>query len=339
MFQVPVWYAVLGRFARATLRVAHSERTGPWPPYQTDLVLSGAEASVWIHAASLGETKGVLALLRHLPSHVGVTLTATTTAGRERLRKSGHEAFLLPCDDHRTVSDFLATRHIQKALFLEAEAWPAILGTLQKAKIPTAFAAFRSSPTSMRRWRLFSKVFPGWTKSVDTVWTDTPRSVGAVKALGFSSVRPGVSLKWAGIPFQEALGTGPHAAISLHLRDLPILRSLVRESPHRGWLWFPRRPWQAALFRAWARLLAVHPVASKTPGPGEVYVSNRFGEVAALVLGCRSAWVSPGHDTEEPFRLGVASVSTGRPPREIARPEDPTDSAANEIVSWLLKEA
>src|ERR1035437_3799824 len=144
MFQVPVWYAVLGRFARATLRVAHSERTGPWPPYQTDLVLSGAEASVWIHAASLGETKGVLALLRHLPSHVGVTLTATTTAGRERLRKSGHEAFLLPCDDHRTVSDFLATRHIQKALFLEAEAWPAILGTLQKAKIQIGRASCRA---------------------------------------------------------------------------------------------------------------------------------------------------------------------------------------------------
>ena len=275
--------------------------------------------------------------MRHSPPHAPVTLTATTRSGRDRLRKAGHEAFLLACDDHRTAVEFVATRRIRKALFLEAEAWPAILGTLQEAKIATAFAAFRSSPTSMRRWRLLSKAFPGWTESVESVWTDHPETTASVVALGFPNVRPGTSLKWAGIPFQEAPGTGPDAAVSLHLRDLPALASLVRGQRNPAWIWFPRRPWQAPLFRIWARLLRMSPVATADPDPGQVYVSPRFGEVATLLPGCRSAWVSPGHDTEEPFRLGVARVGTGHPPREIQRPQVDADAVAAEIADWLVR--
>lgn len=326
-FRLPTWYAALGRAARSVLRASRSARTGPWTASETD--------SVWIHAASLGEAKGALSLLRLLPGHVSLTLTATTRAGRDRLRATGHEAFLLPCDDRRSAQEFLAARRVRKALFLEAEAWPATLETLSRAGIPTAFAAFRSSPPSMRRWRLFSKAFPGWTESIEAVWTDRPENVEAAQALGFARVRPGGSLKWIGTPFPEPSGKGFDAAVSLHLRDLPALASLVRGQRNPAWLWFPRRPWQAPVFRAWARLLRLSPIATADPGPGQVYVSPRLGEVAGLLPNCRSAWVSPGHDTEEPFRLGVARVGTGRPPREIPRPDAQEDSVAAEIADWL----
>jgi hypothetical protein len=300
--------------------------------------------SVWIHCASLGEAKGVLALLRLVPGDMAITLTSATSAGRSRLEESGFDAFLLPCDDRRTVAGFLASRRVRKALFLEAEAWPVVLESLERAGIPFAFAAFRTSPRSMRRWKLFQTAFPGWTDSVDTVWTDRPESVEAARALGFPRVRPGVSLKWAGVGFAEAFGTGPHAAMSLHLVDLPSLLHLSRARRDRGWIWFPRRPWLAPLFRAWARLCGLRPVASPSPESGEVYVSPRFGEAPRLVPGCKSAWVSPGHDTQEPFHLGVPEVTTGRPPRSVAVPKTPSeasaapaaDSLAAEIVAWLL---
>jgi hypothetical protein len=242
------------------------------------------------------------------------------------------------------VAGFLASRRVRKALFLEAEAWPVVLETLDRSGIPLAFASFRASPRSMRRWRWFQSVFPGWPASVDAVWTDRPESTEAVRALGFRGVRPGGSLKWAGVGYAEAPGTGPHAAVSLHLADLPSLHHLARTRCDRGWLWFPRRPWQAPLFRSWARICGLRPVASAEPGCGEVHVSRRFGEAARLLPGCKSAWISPGHDTEEPFHLGVLQVSTGRPPHVLptpvvvsgaSTPPDP-DTFAREIVAWLL---
>lgn len=327
MIRIPAWYAAAGKFARILLRLSGSERTGPWPSPLSD--------SVWIHCASLGEAKGALALVGFLPDDIAVTLTSTTVPGRDRLRDWGIEAFLLPCDDRRTVREFLAARRIRRALFLEAEAWPAILDALGGSGIPTAFAAFRTSPRSMSRWRALGKVFPGWTDSVDTVWTDRPEDVATSLSLGFRRVRPGTSLKWAGIPLPQATGEGPDAAISIHLKDLPTLRALVRHSQGRGWLWFPRRPWQAPAFRLCARLSGLRPVETASPGPGQVYVSARFGEVAELLPGCASAWVSPGHDTEEPHRLGAASVSTGRPSRDVPRPDVQADSVAAEVAAWI----
>lgn len=329
VIRIPAWYVAAGTLAGFLLRRAGSGRTGPWPSPPSD--------SVWIHCASVGEAKGVMALLRLLPGDLALTLTSTTVAGRDRLRRSGHDALLLPCDDRRTLREFLAARRVRRALFLEAEAWPAALEALGRSSIPTAFAAFRSSPRSLRRWRSFQAVFPGWTDRVDLAWTDRPGCVDAVRSLGFRNVLPGHPLKWAGYPLPEAVGTGPDAAISLHVRDIPALAALVRHRPSKGWLWFPRRPWQAPLFRLLARLSGLRPVAAPPPSPGQVYVSPRFGEVAALLPGCGWAWVSPGHDTEEPFHFGVRAVSTGHPSRNVPRPVAEPDSVATGIAAWISR--
>ncbi|HXP89485.1 MAG TPA: glycosyltransferase N-terminal domain-containing protein [Fibrobacteria bacterium] len=336
LIRIPAWYVAAGNLAGFLLRRGGSGRTGPWPQPLSD--------SVWIHCASVGEAKGVTALLRLLPRDLAVTLTSTTVAGRDRLLRCGFDAFLLPCDDRRTVRGFLAARRIRRALFLEAEAWPVVLEVLGRSGLPVAVGAFRTSARSMRRWKAFGMVFPGWNDSVDAVWTDRPESTEAVRAFGIRCVRPGGSLKWVGVGYAKASGTGPHAAMSLHLVDLPSLHQLSRTRRDRGWLWFPRRPWQAPLFRAWARLCGLRPVVSGRPERGEVHVSPRFGEAAHLLPGCKSAWVSHGHDTEEPFHLGVSQVSTGRPPRLLPAPvvlseastaPDP-DTFAREIVAWLL---
>jgi len=138
--RIPGWYALAGRLARGGLRLFGSERIGPWPPARTE--------TVWIHAASLGEAKGPLSVLRFLPPGLPLTLTATTSAGLERLREAGLEVFRLPRDDRASVDDFLRSRGVRAALFLEAEAWPVALEALSRRDIPVAFAAFRSLPSS-----------------------------------------------------------------------------------------------------------------------------------------------------------------------------------------------
>lgn len=173
--ELPAWHRMLGTAARALLTAARSERTGPWAD-------PGRE-TVWIHAASLGESKGVETLLALLPAESATTITCTTRAGVLRLRSRGIPALFLPCDDSATAAEFIRARRVRRALFLEAEAWPAILRTLESLEIPVAFAALRSGPGSMRRWRILSALFPGWNSGVEVAWTDRTDSVDAVRAL------------------------------------------------------------------------------------------------------------------------------------------------------------
>ncbi|MBK9579027.1 MAG: hypothetical protein IPK50_14320 [Fibrobacterota bacterium] len=306
-----------------------SPRLGPWEIAPGD--------TVWMHAASVGEAKGIVALLRFLPTGFPLTLTATTRSGVERLSRTGHPTFLLPLDEPLSVDRFLDLRRVRVALFFEAEAWPGILQMLRERSIPTAFAAFRSSRASLRKWRRFSRLFPGWTGGVAAVWTDSVTLVGAVERLGFAKVLPGTTLKWAGHPVlaRQPRETPLAAAVSFHLRDLPTVLDLAQTHPREGWLWFPRRPGRIRLHRLLARIAGLR-VVEGIPDPGEVRISQTFGETPRWLPLARFCWVSPGHDLEEPYRYGLREVWTGRPPRQALRMAAPSDGVAREIAHWLL---
>jgi len=327
-FRAPLWYRAIGSCARLVLQAAQSPRVGPWP--------KAPQPTVWIHAASLGESKGSETLAAALPPGVAATFTCTTRAGVDRLRSRGLDCLHLPCDDAASLSDFLDSRKIRRLLLLEAETWPGLLASTAERGIPVAIAAFRGSPRSIARWRRFDRWFPGWTDAVERVWSASTEQESSIASLRFREVLPGHPLKWTGAPPPAGPGDGPDAAISLHLRDLPTLRRLVSSRSGRGWLWFPRHPHTAPIFRLRARMLGLSLTNSVVPEEGMVRISRRLGEVGALLPGCRSAWVSPGHDLEEPSRLGVPETTTGDPPRTVPRPEKGNDLLVEEIVSWLI---
>jgi len=308
--------------------VVGSARRGPWA------VAPGPTA--WLHAASIGEAKGLVALLRFLPTGFPLTLTATTRAGMERLARTGHPAFLLPLDEPVSVERFLDQRRVAVAVFLESEAWPCALQALQRRSVPVAFAALRCSRASMERWRRFTRLFPGWTRTVDQVWTDSVTYVGAVERLGFARVAAGTSLKWAGHPpAPPTLREAPlSAAVSFHLRDLASVVQLARSRPRDGWLWFPRRPHRVRLHRLAARLAGLYTVET-TPGPGQVRISTTFGETGPWLSRARFCWVAPGHDVEEAHRMGVPEVWTGRVPRRTSPPGTSPDVVAVRIAEWI----
>jgi hypothetical protein len=270
-----------------------------------------------------------------------LTLTATTAAGLARLRRERPDlaSFPLPWDDATTVDLFLAARRVERAVFFEAEAWPAAFGRLASRGIPLAMASVRCSPRSRRRWRLFSALFPDWTKSVSMAWADGPAR--ALEDLGFAAARSGASLKWAGVPAVPATPIpGRVAALSYHLRDLPRLASLVRGHPGRAWLWFPRRLSLVPVSRLLAKALGLEVVSDDaSPAPGQAWISPRLGLVVERIPGCEAAWVSPGHDREEPRRLGVPALldapsegSTGSDNHDkILAPE----AALRELVAWI----
>jgi len=330
-FAPPAWYRAMGRILTPVFRVARSPRTGPWHTIEP--------GATWIHAASLGELKGVLRLLESLPAAHRVYLTSSTESGLDLLRREvpQHPTGLLPLDSESVAREFLDALRPSCALFFESEAWPCHLAELSRRAIPIAFAAFRTTPTSMRRWKRFTSIFPGWTDSVTTAWTDGSSPSGALRKLGFRDVRQGHSLKWAGWPVAPpAPPSHRRAAMSLHLRDLTEIVRMMRRDPQAGWLLFPRRLWLRHLLRILVRRIGLGIAHQPSPEQGQVWIAPRFGMAREQLATCPWAWVSEGHDTEEPFVLGAKDVWTGSPPRKVERTEISTEQTRTEIVKWIL---
>lgn len=328
-FRLPAWYRFPGSAAAPFARLIAPERFGPW--------IRREGRPVWIHAASLGELKASVRLAHALPPNTPCFLTATTTAGWRKLRRElpDRPSALLPFDELRTIRRFLDAVAPRCAVFLEAEAWPAAFHELSSRRIPLALAAFRSSSDSLRRWRRFGRLFPGWTSGVGALWTDGSNPTEIVRELGFAQVRPGTSLKWAG-----ATPRAPHshahlgAALSIHLRDLPAILRLRHLHP-TGWLWFPRRLGLRLPLVWFARSVGAKVVREPQPGPGEIWIAPEFGLVRELLPSCRVAWVSPGHDTEEPFHLGAAHVLTGNPAVRVESTVPGAAATLRELLDWI----
>lgn len=330
-FAIPRWYAVAGRILRSVGRAIGSPRVAAWPASEA--------GPVWIHAASLGEIKGAIRLAETLADHAPVVATSTTTTGLAKLRRELPRARsgILPLDERSVVDSFLDAARPSCAVFLEAEAWPVALAALSDRSTPVAVAAFRDGPASIARWTRFSRLFPGWTDSVQTVWTGDPGRIRAVSDLGFHDVRPGTSLKWAGIPARPSDPSARRsAAISIHARDLPVLRKLVAHWPGTGWLWYPRRLSLRIPLKLLARALGLRIVEQPRPDPGEVWIAPRFGMVADTLQVCRRAWVSAGHDLEEPRILAVAEVFAGDPPIRVSAKDRDPESVVEQIASWAV---
>lgn len=330
-FPIPRWYAVAGRIAGSVARAIGSPRVAAWPASEAD--------PVWVHAASLGEIKSAIRLAEALAGQVPVVATSTTSAGLAKLRRElpCARSGLLPLDERSVVGSFLDAVRPSRAVFLEAEAWPVALAALSERSIPVAFAAFRDGQASIARWNRFSRLFPGWTDSVRIVWTGDPGRVRAVSELGFRDVRPGASLKWAGIPARPSDPSATRsAAISIHARDLYALPRLVAHWPGTGWLWYPRRLSLRIPLKLLALALGLRIVDRPSPDPGEVWIAPCFGLVAKTLPVCRRAWVSAGHDLEEPRILGVAEVFSGDPPIRAAQAQASPETVLRQIVSWAV---
>lgn len=300
-FRVPLWYECAGWCSRVLPLLVSRDRLGNWA--------SARNPTVWLHAASLGEAKGLLRLAEVLDD-VPLTITSTTASGLGRLRaqRPDLESYLLPWDEESVVRRFLKTRQVRCAIFLEAELWPCALQELSRADIPIALASARSSPRSHKNWNRLRAYFPGITAAPSLVWVDGPAT--ALEDCGFRILLDGASLKWAGVRTRKSSVVAHRAAaLSLHLRDLLTLRKLVKRAPGKGWYWFPRRIWMRPIFRFWARFLGLRSVPDPSKlAPGKIWIAPRFGLVNKVVPGCSMAWVSPGHDRIEPIRLGVPEL-------------------------------
>lgn len=296
-----------------------------------------AGSLVWVHAASVGESLSVLALIGRLLErspelNVLMTTGTVTSAGlmAQRLPDRAIHQYV-PVDLPGAVTAFLDHWRPDVVLWMESELWPNLLGALRARGVPAALVNARLSARSFRRW--------GWAPGLVADLLSTFRLVlaqseadatrlharGAGHALSIGNLKyaaepppaPAAALEalrtavagrpvWlfaSTHPGEDALAADAHRALS---RQFPALLTIVApRHPHRGG--------EVAAAASAAGLPAARRSDGAVPDAGTaVYVADTIGELGVFYrlapVVCMGGSFIPhgGQNPLEPAMLGCA---------------------------------
>ncbi len=290
---------------------------------------------VWIHAASVGESKSALVLidrlLRQAPdSRVLVTTGPASSAEvlATRLPDRALHQFA-PLDGIGPVRRFLDHWKPKLGLFIESEIWPHLILEAQARNIPLALVNARLSDGSLRNWGRFPGTARRLFGAFGLIHTQDKRTARGIGTFGLNHARSGVNLKSVLLPPQldelalarlrNAFGDRPlWCAVSTHPGEEEIVidaHTRLRQShPDAVLILVPRHPERAPEILP---LCQGHTVAQRSAGQGpaeatSIYLADTLGEtdlwfaLAPLVCLCGSFSDVGGHTPYEPAIAGAA---------------------------------
>ena len=118
------------------------------------------DAPVWIHAVSVGESVGAVALARALKTRrPDIPLLVTTNTVTAAARIAGQPGDLglthlyQPLDHPDMVDSFLRHVRPRMALFLESDFWPNLITRTAEAEVPVALVSAQLSDRAFARWQ------------------------------------------------------------------------------------------------------------------------------------------------------------------------------------------
>jgi 3-deoxy-D-manno-octulosonic-acid transferase len=320
--------------------------------------LTGGQASVWVHAVSLGEVTAAAPLVRAIRGRfpgTAVVLTCATPTGRARaLALFGRELEVrfLPYDLPGSVRRFLRRMRPRSLFIMETELWPNLFRECERQGVPIVLASARLSDKSVDRYRRFGALFRGLFAGNVVVGAQSAADAARFAAIGADQRRLHVvgnvkfdievdaSVAAAGRVLRTRLfGTRPvWIAGSTHDGEeeqvLAAHEELRRHHPDALLVLVPRHPNR---FDAVAALLARRGVpctrrsAARSAAAGDsVFLVDTTGELQCFYAASDVAFVGGslvpigGHNLLEPAALGVA-VLTG-----------PADFNGREVAEMLV---
>ena len=298
---------------------------------------------LWLHAASVGETVSILALLEALCAidldlHVLMT-TGSVTSQRllgQRLQANGLAGRVLhqfvPLDVPRWVQRFLDHWRPQAMALVESELWPNLIVCAGARGIPMALVNARLSARSYRGWRRA----PGLARTLlgrfRWITARSDEDASRLRALGAIAIDSPGDLKAAAPPLpvdkhelgrlrQLTVGRPILLAACTHQGEEAVIarahRMLCARLPALLTIIAPRHPERgagiaASLDAAPRRALGQDPV----PGHG-FWICDSLGEMGLLYRLSSIAFIGNsldearptgggGHNPFEPARLGCA---------------------------------
>lgn len=169
---------------------------------------------IWLHAVSVGETRGaqplVEALLARYPDH-RLLLTGMTPTGRETAAQVfGNRVTYayLPYDYPWAIRRFLAAFRPSLGLLMETELWPNLLAACRQQKVPVLLVNARLSARSARGYGRLRSLFAPAVKSLAGTAAQTAADAQRLQALGAQRVRVCGNLKFDAAPSPSALTLG-----------------------------------------------------------------------------------------------------------------------------------
>lgn len=133
------------------------------------------DASIWIHAVSLGEANAAIPLIKELivryPQYTIVVTTTTPTGSSQIVRHLKNEVMHVyaPYDVPWMVNRFLRRSRTKLCIIMETEIWPNILHSCRYHNIPIFLANARLSERSKLRYQLILNLTKAMLRSYSMV--------------------------------------------------------------------------------------------------------------------------------------------------------------------------
>lgn len=293
---------------------------------------------VWVHAASVGETGAVCALIQRMRScGVSVILTTgTVTSANFAVERLGRDLLhqYVPLDMKPAVSRFLHYWRPDLAIFAESEIWPMTILELRARRIPQILINGRMSDRSFNRWQNRLALAESLFENFAHVAAQTEEDAERFRQLGARPVTVTGNLKVDvdQLPvdetelaaLSEALGDRPRwAAISTHegeeLVAARVHKALMKYRTRLLTIVVPRHPDRAPALRKMFEERGLT-VAQRSAGETiddrtDIYLGDTIGEMGIylrltdIAFVGRSMTAEGGQNPLEPAMLGTAVLS------------------------------
>jgi 3-deoxy-D-manno-octulosonic-acid transferase len=174
------------------------------------------DASIWVHAVSVGEVlaaRPLLADLRRRYPQLRLFLSTTTMAGQQLARRSVTDVdgvFYFPLDWAFAVRRTLALVNPRLFVMIETEIWPNLLRECRRRGVRTVLANGRISYRSFPRYRLIRPFFRRVLADVDRLCVQGDEAARRLTQLGADPSRIIVtgSLKFDSLDIAPTAGRG-----------------------------------------------------------------------------------------------------------------------------------
>ena len=164
---------------------------------------------VWLHAASVGESLSLLALIDDLrarrPDLTLMLTTGTVTSAQLMAKRlpAGVIHQYMPVDHPAWVRRFIDHWRPDAVIWSESEFWPNILFEVKCRRIPAILVNARMSVRSYKRWRLARGFARDVLSAFDICLAQTPREAQQLTDLGARKVDAVGNLKYAAQPLPD----------------------------------------------------------------------------------------------------------------------------------------
>lgn len=202
------------------------------PSFREDLLhrSRGADAidpvskSVWLHAASVGEVRAALILIKALKDEgwlPTIVLSTFTRTGYDLAKKEDLvPVFRLPPDVPFFIAPIFGRLNPSLLVLIEAELWPCLLRTCKRRGVPVILVNGRITEQSCRTYSRIKSFFGWMTRAVELFSMRSETDAKRIARLGIASERITVT---GNMKFDAPVAEPPAEQVAKDWQESPLM--------------------------------------------------------------------------------------------------------------------